>query len=121
MECELKRDFHANGLASFINDWVLAHELGDRPAIRCVGDDRLRGMAGCSHTAPAKLWVRDRAAAQARVPAARGRRRYCAELVPGAVVLSPFAVPAVVPECCAAACRSCFAAWAPHRAATCGA
>ncbi len=22
----LKRDFHANGLASFINDWVLAHE-----------------------------------------------------------------------------------------------
>ncbi len=25
-EAELKRDFHANGLASFINDWVLAHE-----------------------------------------------------------------------------------------------
>jgi protein tyrosine/serine phosphatase len=25
-EVELKRDFHANGLASFINDWVLAHE-----------------------------------------------------------------------------------------------
>ncbi|MFL5256406.1 MAG: protein tyrosine phosphatase [Rhodopila sp.] len=25
-ETELKRDFHANGLASFINDWVLAHE-----------------------------------------------------------------------------------------------
>jgi protein tyrosine/serine phosphatase len=25
-EIELKRDFHANGLASFINDWVLAHE-----------------------------------------------------------------------------------------------
>jgi protein tyrosine phosphatase (PTP) superfamily phosphohydrolase (DUF442 family) len=23
---ELSRDFHANGLASFINDWVLAHE-----------------------------------------------------------------------------------------------
>ncbi len=23
---ELRRDFHANGLASFINDWVLAHE-----------------------------------------------------------------------------------------------
>lgn len=25
-EVALKRDFHANGLASFINDWVLAHE-----------------------------------------------------------------------------------------------
>jgi protein tyrosine/serine phosphatase len=25
-EAELRRDFHANGLASFINDWVLAHE-----------------------------------------------------------------------------------------------
>ena len=25
-ETALKRDFHANGLASFINDWVLAHE-----------------------------------------------------------------------------------------------
>jgi protein tyrosine/serine phosphatase len=25
-ETELRRDFHANGLASFINDWVLAHE-----------------------------------------------------------------------------------------------
>ena len=25
-EDALKRDFHANGLASFINDWVLAHE-----------------------------------------------------------------------------------------------
>jgi protein tyrosine/serine phosphatase len=25
-ESELRRDFHANGLASFINDWVLAHE-----------------------------------------------------------------------------------------------
>lgn len=25
-EATLKRDFHANGLASFINDWVLAHE-----------------------------------------------------------------------------------------------
>ena len=25
-EAALKRDFHANGLASFINDWVLAHE-----------------------------------------------------------------------------------------------
>ena len=25
-EVELKHDFHANGLASFINDWVLAHE-----------------------------------------------------------------------------------------------
>jgi len=25
-EAELKRAFHANGLASFINDWVLAHE-----------------------------------------------------------------------------------------------
>ena len=22
----LRRDFHANGLASFVNDWVLAHE-----------------------------------------------------------------------------------------------
>ena len=22
----LQRDFHANGLASFINDWVLVHE-----------------------------------------------------------------------------------------------
>lgn len=25
-EAALRRDFHANGLASFINDWVLAHE-----------------------------------------------------------------------------------------------
>jgi protein tyrosine phosphatase (PTP) superfamily phosphohydrolase (DUF442 family) len=25
-EAGLRRDFHANGLASFINDWVLAHE-----------------------------------------------------------------------------------------------
>lgn len=25
-EAELRRDFHANGLASFVNDWVLAHE-----------------------------------------------------------------------------------------------
>jgi hypothetical protein len=25
-EAVLNRDFHANGLASFINDWVLAHE-----------------------------------------------------------------------------------------------
>ncbi len=25
-EAELRRDFHANGLASFLNDWVLAHE-----------------------------------------------------------------------------------------------
>jgi protein tyrosine/serine phosphatase len=25
-EVALKRDFHANGLASFVNDWVLAHE-----------------------------------------------------------------------------------------------
>jgi protein tyrosine/serine phosphatase len=25
-EASLRRDFHANGLASFINDWVLAHE-----------------------------------------------------------------------------------------------
>ncbi len=25
-EAALKRDFHANGLASFLNDWVLAHE-----------------------------------------------------------------------------------------------
>jgi protein tyrosine/serine phosphatase len=25
-EVALRRDFHANGLASFINDWVLAHE-----------------------------------------------------------------------------------------------
>jgi len=25
-EAVLRRDFHANGLASFINDWVLAHE-----------------------------------------------------------------------------------------------
>jgi protein tyrosine/serine phosphatase len=25
-EAELRRDFHANGLASFINDWLLAHE-----------------------------------------------------------------------------------------------
>jgi protein tyrosine/serine phosphatase len=25
-EADLRRDFHANGLASFINDWVLAHE-----------------------------------------------------------------------------------------------
>jgi protein tyrosine/serine phosphatase len=25
-EAELRRDFHANGLASFINDWVLVHE-----------------------------------------------------------------------------------------------
>ena len=25
-EAALQRDFHANGLASFINDWVLAHE-----------------------------------------------------------------------------------------------
>jgi hypothetical protein len=25
-ESELSRDFHANGLASFINDWVLVHE-----------------------------------------------------------------------------------------------
>jgi protein tyrosine/serine phosphatase len=25
-ESALRRDFHANGLASFINDWVLAHE-----------------------------------------------------------------------------------------------
>ena len=25
-EDALRRDFHANGLASFINDWVLAHE-----------------------------------------------------------------------------------------------
>ena len=25
-EVSLRRDFHANGLASFINDWVLAHE-----------------------------------------------------------------------------------------------
>jgi protein tyrosine/serine phosphatase len=25
-EAALKKDFHANGLASFINDWVLAHE-----------------------------------------------------------------------------------------------
>jgi protein tyrosine/serine phosphatase len=25
-EAKLRRDFHANGLASFINDWVLAHE-----------------------------------------------------------------------------------------------
>ena len=25
-EAQLRRDFHANGLASFINDWVLAHE-----------------------------------------------------------------------------------------------
>lgn len=25
-ETALRRDFHANGLASFINDWVLAHE-----------------------------------------------------------------------------------------------
>jgi protein tyrosine/serine phosphatase len=25
-EAALKRDFHANGLASFINDWILAHE-----------------------------------------------------------------------------------------------
>ena len=25
-EAALRRDFHANGLASFVNDWVLAHE-----------------------------------------------------------------------------------------------
>lgn len=25
-EAALRRDFHANGLASFINDWILAHE-----------------------------------------------------------------------------------------------
>ena len=25
-EAALRRDFHANGLASFINDWVLVHE-----------------------------------------------------------------------------------------------
>lgn len=25
-EAALKRDFHANGLASFVNDWILAHE-----------------------------------------------------------------------------------------------
>lgn len=25
-EAELRQDFHANGLASFLNDWVLAHE-----------------------------------------------------------------------------------------------
>jgi protein tyrosine/serine phosphatase len=25
-EMALRRDFHANGLASFVNDWVLAHE-----------------------------------------------------------------------------------------------
>ena len=25
-EAALRQDFHANGLASFINDWVLAHE-----------------------------------------------------------------------------------------------
>jgi protein tyrosine/serine phosphatase len=25
-EAKLRRDFHANGLANFINDWVLAHE-----------------------------------------------------------------------------------------------
>jgi protein tyrosine/serine phosphatase len=25
-EASLRRDFHANGLASFVNDWVLAHE-----------------------------------------------------------------------------------------------
>jgi protein tyrosine/serine phosphatase len=25
-EADLRRDFHANGLASFINDWVLVHE-----------------------------------------------------------------------------------------------